>query len=52
VLFWYNFSGYLPTSVNENEKKQNKVEKYLELNQYAPLTPDAIMEIFLSVFPS
>ncbi|KAL4490981.1 hypothetical protein ABPG72_008717 [Tetrahymena utriculariae] len=44
--------GYLPTSVSQQDRKKNRVEKFLDNFSYAPLDYIEIESTFLQFFPS
>ncbi|EAR93001.2 hypothetical protein TTHERM_00297130 (macronuclear) [Tetrahymena thermophila SB210] len=44
--------GYLPTSVSQQDRKKNRVEKFLDNFSYAPLDYIEIESTYLQFFPS
>lgn len=52
LYFSFTSASYLPTTVNESDKKLNKAEKFLDLFLYTPLHSKDIEESFLAYFPN
>jgi len=42
----------MSTSVNADEKKKSKFERYMEMHEYAPLNYNQISPIFMRIFPN